>query len=130
LFYGAKANCVKCHGPSGLGDGQNTDYDEWTKLFTEYAKTHEELQPAAVGVLPPRNAQPRNLRLGVYRGGRRPLDLFRRIYAGINGAPMPETRATLSPQEIWQLVDYVRSLPFEPASRPPRIETKFERARM
>ena len=29
LFYGAIANCVKCHGDSALGDGTVTDYDDW-----------------------------------------------------------------------------------------------------
>ena len=24
-----KANCIKCHGPTGLGDGQQDDYDNW-----------------------------------------------------------------------------------------------------
>jgi len=77
--------------------------------------------------LPPRNIKPRNLRLGIYRGGRRPLDLYRRVYAGINGVPMPGmgpaaagAKATLTPEEIWQLVDYVMSLPYESISRPPR----------
>ena len=27
-------------------------------------------------------------------------------------------QGTLTEQEIWQIVDYVQSLPFEPASRP------------
>jgi mono/diheme cytochrome c family protein len=130
LFYGAKANCVKCHGPSSLGDGQLTDYDEWTKPFIEFAKTHPDVRPASLGLLPPRTIRPRNLRLGVYRGGSRPLDVFRRIYAGINGAPMPNGSPALSQQEIWQLVDYVRSLPFEPASVPPEELTRFERPRM
>ena len=31
LFYGPIANCVKCHGDSALGDGQTSDYDDWTK---------------------------------------------------------------------------------------------------
>jgi len=63
--------------------------------------------------------------LGVYRGGRRPLDLFRRVDQGIPGTPMPAggpaspgAEGTLSEEEIWHLVDYVRSLPYEPASRP------------
>jgi hypothetical protein len=69
LFYGF-AQCAKCHGDSALGDGQTTDYDEWTKEFigdgknTELVAAYENL-----GLLPPRNIRPRNLRLGVYRGG-------------------------------------------------------------
>ena len=38
LFYGAKANCVKCHGPSAMGDGQTNDYDDWNKVWAEMAK--------------------------------------------------------------------------------------------
>jgi len=156
LFYGTRANCVKCHGPSALGDGQTTDYDDWSKPIAELARTvaatpeqiakdkemskddkdkalarNEELAEALEGVLPPRPIRPRNLRLGVYRGGRRPLDLYRRFHAGIAGAPMPGVgpsapggQGTLSPDEIWQLVDYVMSLPYEPTSAPPR-QPKF-----
>jgi len=145
LFYGATANCVKCHGPSALGDGQATDQDDWNKQVIELTKrvTEQEASLAEDELpaeeraklqqqvafnhavlendsLPPRNIQPRNLRQGIYRGGRRPLDLYRRIYAGINGAPMPETKQTLKPDQIWNLVDYVLSLPYEPISQPPR----------
>ena len=31
---------------------------------------------------------------GVYRGGMRPIDLYYRIHAGINGAPMPAAKGT------------------------------------
>ena len=79
----------------------------------------------SAGLLPPRNAIPRNLREGMFRGGRRPLDIFWRISAGIAGTPMPASgpaspgaQGTLTQQEIWQIVDYVHSLPFEPASQP------------
>jgi mono/diheme cytochrome c family protein len=146
LFYGATANCVKCHGPSALGDGQATDQDDWNKQVLELTKRVTEQEGALADnselpaeersklkqqiafnhavlendSLPPRNIQPRNLRQGIYRGGRRPLDLYRRIYAGINGAPMPETKQTLKPDQIWNLVDYVMSLPYEAISEPPR----------
>jgi hypothetical protein len=63
--------------------------------------------------LEPRTIVPRNLRHGVYRGGRRPLDLYYRIYAGINGAPMPAAKGAVSPEDIWHIVNYVRSLPYE-----------------
>jgi hypothetical protein len=63
--------------------------------------------------LKPRTIPPRNLRQGIYRGGRRPLDLYYRIHAGINGAPMPAAAGTVSPEEIWHIVNYVRSLPYD-----------------
>jgi hypothetical protein len=85
----------------------------------------DQRQAVIATLLPPRNAIPRNLREGSYRGGRRPLDIFWRVSAGIAGTPMPAggpatagAQGTLTQEEIWQIVDYVHSLPFEPASRP------------
>lgn len=70
--------------------------------------------------LDPRTIQPRNLRLGIYRGGRRPLDIYRRLYTGINGAPMPgvgpsgpEGKGTVPSEDIWHIVNYVLSLPYD-----------------
>jgi mono/diheme cytochrome c family protein len=229
LFYGAKANCVKCHGPTALGDGVTTDYDDWQKPFFEAKKVNDEnlanigemksdaraaetkaatlqrslgfsmaerteplseadakqiiercraaladsgldeseieevktelakeapapqvaeevltlladkvrsaqtdaAQKAAAVArvyemdailaqqLPLRPIMPRNLRLGVYRFGRRPVDLFRRIHEGINGVPMPGGSATpgFTPDEMWNVVDYVHSLPYESINR-------------
>jgi len=161
LFFGDRANCVKCHGPTSLGDGQQDDYDNWSKANNEFIKATDALigtiqtkkadLAAAQGddatqirqdleaaqreykdrvallhtLLPPRNAIPRNLRIGTFRGGRRPIDLFWRVSAGIAGTPMPASGpamegapGTLKQEEIWQIVDYVQSLPFEPASQP------------
>jgi mono/diheme cytochrome c family protein len=61
---------------------------------------------------------PRNLRRGIFRFGRRPIDIYRRVYAGINGGPMPaigESRGAdgellLSSDDLWAIVHYVRSL--------------------
>jgi mono/diheme cytochrome c family protein len=152
LYYGAKANCVKCHGPGALGDGQTNDYDDWNKPLVEMAQglareeetlnTSTDLTSEQRGeirarlafdnrvlrtdALPPRNAIPRNLRQGIYRGGRTPVDIYRRIYAGINGVPMPGVgpatpgaTGTLTSDEIWSLVDYTLSLPYELTSQPP-----------
>jgi mono/diheme cytochrome c family protein len=72
-------------------------------------------------------AIPRNLRQGVYRGGRRRIDIFWRIHAGIAGTPMPGVggsapgvEGTVKDEDIWHIVDYVLSLPYEPASGPER----------
>ena len=45
-------------------------------------------------------------------GGRRPLDIYRRIHTGINGTPMPAFGQSLAetPEVIWNLVHYVQSI--------------------
>ena len=134
LFYGAKANCVKCHGPTGLGDGQQDDHDNWNKVhkvFLEKLASESDSATAAVkqevaeSLYPVRNAIPRDLRKGVYRGGQRRIDVFWKVYAGIAGTPMPGlgpasagATGTLTEEEMWNIVDYVLSLPYEAPSRP------------
>lgn len=114
LFQDAKAQCVQCHGPTALGDGAEARYDVWNE--------EKNAENIAFFNLPKQRLQPRNLRSGVYRGGRRPLDLYRRLQAGIKGAQMPSMGQTpekpsgLSPTEIWNLVHYVQSLPYDPMS--------------
>jgi mono/diheme cytochrome c family protein len=123
LFYGDKANCVKCHGVTGLGDGQANDYDDWNKAIVQWSQevagdqdamwVSRATQVLTGDALRPRTIPPRNLRQGLYRGGRRPLDLYYRIHAGINGAPMPAAAGTVAPEDIWHIVNYVRSLPYD-----------------
>ncbi len=123
LFYGDKANCVKCHGVTGLGDGQANDYDDWNKAIVQWSQevagdqdamwVSRATQVLTGDALRPRTIPPRNLRQGLYRGGRRPLDLYYRIHAGINGAPMPAAAGTGAPEDIWHIVNYVRSLPYD-----------------
>ncbi len=131
LFFGPVANCVKCHGPTGIGDGVTNDYDEWTKELNPANK--EPLQRfLSLGALAPRNSRPRNLRMDVYRGGRRPVDLYWRIHNGIAGTPMPaaamkpdgapENDTRLTPKDIWSLIDYIRHLPYEPLSKPANLQ--------
>jgi mono/diheme cytochrome c family protein len=133
LFYGAIANCVKCHGDSALGDGQTTDYDEWAKEFINDGKKPEVVSTyVSLGLLPPRTIRPRNLRQGVFRGGMRPIDIYWRIMNGIEGTPMPALATNirqpsdppeakkLMPEEIWDLVNYVESLPYESINDPLR----------
>jgi mono/diheme cytochrome c family protein len=141
LFYGSIANCVKCHGDSAQGDGQLTDYDDWTKEFIGEGK-----DPAVVaefvarGMPQPRNIRPRNLRMGIYRGGMRPIDIYWRIRNGIEGTPMPAatmkpegdaTAKGLTPDDIWHIVNYIESLPYESISNPnDAAERALERMRM
>ncbi len=133
LFQGSVANCVKCHGEAQLGDGERTDYDVWAKSFYDWtAPTNAEklaelrAELKQLGGLTPRNIIPRNLRSGIYRGGRRPIDVYWRILNGIDGSPMPAAlykavdadpaMKGLTSDDIWNIVDYVLSLPYEDIS--------------
>jgi mono/diheme cytochrome c family protein len=53
-----------------------------------------------------------DLTSGMYRGGGRPIDIYRRIYSGINGTPMPGFAQAFSeqPDNIWYLVHFVRDM--------------------
>jgi mono/diheme cytochrome c family protein len=115
LFLNAKgANCIKCHGPEGRGDGESAwEIDSASGLrrlaLDEWG--HE--------------IQPRDLTRGVFRLGRRPIDIYRRIHAGINGTAMPAhmgmqiteadgSTRTLAESDLWDLVHFVRSLSTRP----------------
>ena len=93
----AELYCVKCHGPDARGSkSADVGQDIWG-----------------------RTAYPANLAMGMLHGGRRPIDIYRRIYSGINGTPMPsskdpntaigETPAERS-DRIWHLVHFVTSV--------------------
>jgi len=58
--------------------------------------------------------RPANLLDGVYKGGRRPLDLYWRIAKGINGAKMPAHSSLLTDDQIWDVVNFVLAVPDEP----------------
>lgn len=108
------ANCVSCHGVSGRGDGPSA----W-----ERNPESGELELAKDDWGNP--IVPRDLTRDVFRFGRRPIDIFRRIYAGINGTPMPAqigvmvteedgSQHPMTEDDIWDIVHYVRSLSSHP----------------
>ena len=125
LFIGKMALCSKCHGEKGLGDGQTTDYDDWTKDWTKNAnldpKNREKLIPLlARGALPPVNIIPRNFSEGVFRGGATSKDLYLRITQGIEGTPMSAAtfvEGQFEPEDVWHLINFIRSLE-KPESNP------------
>lgn len=84
--------CNKCHGldgRGGLAGGIDIGKDSWGHT-----------------------AAAADLTSGMYRGGGRPIDIYRRIYSGINGTPMPGFSQVFkdNPENIWYLVHYVRDL--------------------
>lgn len=115
LFLEERSSCFKCHGPTGQGDGPQKDYDEWTKDWTVNmgidVNNADALVPLqAMGALPPKFIVPRNFSKGIYRGGSSPEKIYSRIAQGIEGTPMPAGESVLKPEEIWHLVNFVRSM--------------------
>lgn len=133
LFLGEKTKCYSCHGTTGLGDGRNNKpfYDDWNKkkaedvanlVAAEASGNRDSIDKLQAIVnswlLPPQQQYPRNFHLNRFRFGRRPLDVYRRLAVGIRGTEMQGFVATLSDKEIWQLVDYVMSVPYTPLGLP------------
>ena len=106
FFVGIKFNCVNCHGIGAKGDGPQTlDYELVDNKPRDLPGLHDDWGHVV---------HPRNLTRGIYRGGRRPIDIFRRVYSGINGAKMPGFGGKVPDEELWDLVNYVLSIPFNP----------------
>jgi mono/diheme cytochrome c family protein len=91
FFKQGEAGCIGCHIRFGRQDSYS--YDDWGTII--------------------RRA---NLTSGVYRGGRRPADLYYRIHSGINGSGMTAFGKTLSGEQVWDLVNFLQALP-HPAMR-------------
>lgn len=84
----AGVGCISCH--IDYGRANNLKYDAWGTIV-----------------------RPLDLTQGVYRGGRRPVDLYWRIHSGINGAQMPASNNAVKTQkEIWDLVNFLQILPY------------------
>jgi mono/diheme cytochrome c family protein len=138
LFLGRtseKLECAGCHGQLAMGDGPSFVSQD---LFNEvvFGGNPSERQArldAHLASLAPDAAdklktlwnakpddwgnpiRPANLNRGVYKGGRRPLDIFWRIAKGINGAQMPaHYPSPLDDKKVWDLVNFVLALPYEP----------------
>ncbi len=91
------ASCINCH--VDFGRQAPFRYDKWGTLV-----------------------RPANLTTGVYRGGRRPIDIYWRIRGGIDPSQMP--RADFDDQTAnkeqwrdhadpyWDLVNFVQALPY------------------
>jgi mono/diheme cytochrome c family protein len=104
----ADAGCASCHGEAGKGDGPS-------------AADLKDTQGRPIA--------PRDLTSGVYRGGGDRLDLYHRIATGMDGTPMPAYGDVLAGNDLYAVVDYVRSLAApKPASAPPSDPIEAGRA--
>ncbi len=87
-----KAKCVSCH--KDFGRQALYKFDSWGTL-----------------------TKPRDMTSGVFRGGRRPVDIYYRIHSGISGAGMTSFGNVLkNTDRIWDLVNFVKTMPY-PAMR-------------
>lgn len=81
------AGCISCH--TDYGRLSPWKYDAWGTMV-----------------------KPTNLTRGIYRGGRRPVDLYYRIHSGVNGAGMTAFGKNLQPNQIWDIVNFLQVLPY------------------
>jgi len=112
LYLSDRTKCASCHGPYGRGDGPQTE-----SIQNNLATNEPYPQPGFFDAWG-NPIKPRDLTQGIYRGGRRPVDLFRRMHAGIKGTPMPAFGGSLKEEEIWDLVNFVLHAPHEPLPVP------------
>jgi mono/diheme cytochrome c family protein len=91
----AGMGCSKCHGPQGAGDGAQA---KDPKFVNDNGS----------------KAYPRDLTAGIFRGGNTAQDIYRRVYLGIPGSPMPaHMGASANPtpkDDLINVVLYVQSL--------------------
>jgi mono/diheme cytochrome c family protein len=86
----AKAGCILCH--VDYGRQSALKYDKWDTIV-----------------------RPMNLTSGVYRGGRRPIDVFWRIRCGIDPSNMPANKPDTGmkdDKDVWDVVNFVQALPY------------------
>ena len=131
LFLGkvkdAKLVCTDCHGVLARGDGKSFVPQEVFNhvVFggnpSERAQRIAELDSKMKDLWAQKldewgnPLRPANLNRGIYKGGRRPIDIYWRIAKGITGAQMPSHYPGLiNEQQVWDLVNFVLHLPYEP----------------
>lgn len=85
-----KLACSRCHGNDGRG-GSLGNVEVGTDVWGHKAAAAD-------------------LTSGMFHGGGRPIDIYRRIYAGIAGSPMPAFSGEFAsnPDDIWRLVHFIK----------------------
>lgn len=91
--------CAKCHGENG--EGKRDPSWRTSEGFPTWS---------------------RNLREGVFKGGRDGKQLYLRFFTGLPGTPMPS--GVLPGEQVWRVVQYVQSLSDPAAQEQAQIRTK------
>jgi mono/diheme cytochrome c family protein len=138
LFMGTTANCFSCHGADGRGaegatlpislaevveaDSLDADYERrggyrWVERRNakgEVVKDKADQPLMDLYRIKPDDwgnpSMPRNFTRTIFRGGSRPIDIFRRVKYGIGGTIMPASEASLTDDDLWDIVLYVKHL--------------------
>ncbi len=115
LYSSKNAQCVQCHGPNGEGDGQQSELYDGRNDRKKGATPEQTARLDRRFPLPIQRLRPRDYTKGIFPGGDRPIDIYSRSHAGIKGTPMPAAGpmpggdGVLTPEQIWDVVNYVRS---------------------
>jgi mono/diheme cytochrome c family protein len=131
LFLGEtpeKLECAGCHGSHALGNGPSYIDPETFNQYVFGTGPPEERFAKLKEIAEKSNKKwgdewgnplrPADLTLGVYKGGRRPIDIYWRIAKGITGTPMPAHASAFqqdADRKIWDLVNFVLALPYDKA---------------
>ena len=78
-------DCADCHGENGQGTSDETDDWDFPVVMVSFQE-------------------------GYYKSGRTDQDLYRTIATGMKGTTMDGYLGDVSEQDIWKIVDYIRSL--------------------
>lgn len=107
-FLRETPGCFKCHGEDFRGQTAWLSHEFIAEQEAKPESEREKINYDAWGDPAPAA----DLTAGMLHGGRRPIDIYRRIYTGINGTPMPAFNQALAaePETIWHLVHYVLSV--------------------
>lgn len=85
----ASTGCDRCHGERGQGDGPSARglKDDWGFPIVPY-----------------------NLTAGRIKCGQTASDIYRVLFTGLGGTPMPSFEQSLTPDQVWDIAHFVLSL--------------------
>jgi len=101
-FIGKEGACIKCH--ADFGRQVPYKFDVWGTPV-----------------------RPANLTHNLYRGGRRPIDIYWRVRGGIPPSGMPAGAGLMAGDDdakVWDVVHFVQALPY-PGMLPPSVKEKI-----
>ena len=100
-----ESSCYGCHGNDAKGQTEWLNPEFLAAQETAAGDDRVEINYDAWG----EPAPAANITARLLHGGRRPIDIYRRIYTGINGTPMPQFGQNFAdrPEAIWHMVHYV-----------------------